>query len=282
MDWTPSTLKNGRKCGHQIDNRGETDCFKSAYRRSHPMCLKKKHVYKKKLECLSGISACAHSKSKIFGICTHQSIHWGLKYLGTPPSRPSLQFFWGPFHERALPQMWDLRTHIFISDDMMHDAAAVQHFNAIFTNYVKTKVQQPDHPFTIHFTQSDGCAAQYACATQYLWISKQFSETGIYRDWTFFCSCHGKCICDPEGGACKRKVDHEQLRDSADNPCKIANIDPDLVNFLQSEFVHPTHTTAEKKGKGVFRRHIHYIPGIYACQVYHGMCMLLFWGHVSC
>jgi hypothetical protein len=183
--------------------------------------------------------------------------------------------------KHGLPHIYR-ETHIFISDDMMHDAAAVQHFNAIFTNYVKTKVQQPDHPFTIHFTQSDGCAAQYACATQYLWISKQFSETGIYRDWTFFCSCHGKCICDPEGGACKRKVDHEQLRDSADNPCKIANIDPDLVNFLQSEFVHPTHTTAEKKGKGVFRRHIHYIPGIYACQVYHGMCMLLFWGHVSC
>ena len=43
---------------------------------------------------------------------------------------------------------------------MMHDAAAVQHFNAIFTSYVKTKVQSPEHPFTTHYTQSGGRATK--------------------------------------------------------------------------------------------------------------------------
>lgn len=154
---------------------------------------------------------------------------------------------------------------------MIHDAAAVQHFNALFTKYIKDVVQQPEHPFTIHYTQSDGCYAQYACATQYLWISKEHATTGIYRDWTFFCSCHGKCDCDPEGGSCKRKVDCEQLRDSADNPCKIADVDPDLVDFLRASFTRPTHDVAGKKGNGVFKRHIHYVPGMHMPHAY--ICM---------
>jgi hypothetical protein len=61
--------------------------------------------------------------------------------------------------------------------------------------------------------------------THYLWISEQYEKTGIRADWTFSCSCHGKCDCDPEGGACKNVVKLHQLRDSAQNRTILNNID---------------------------------------------------------
>jgi hypothetical protein len=47
------------------------------------------------------------------------------------------------------------------------------------------------------YAQSDGCKAQFKNTTHYLWISEQYEKTGIRAGWTFFCSCHGKCDCDP-------------------------------------------------------------------------------------
>jgi hypothetical protein len=50
-----------------------------------------------------------------------------------------------------------------------------------------------------------------------------------------FCSCHGKCDCDPEGGACKNVVKLHQLRDSAPHRTIINNID-ELAVFLEANF----------------------------------------------
>jgi hypothetical protein len=89
------------------------------------------------------------------------------------------------------------------------------------------------------YAQSDGCKAQFKNTTQYLWISEQY-ETGIRADWTFSCSCHGKCDCDPEGGACKNVVTLHQLRNSTQNRM-IVNID-ELAEFLEANFKNPTRS----------------------------------------
>ena len=97
------------------------------------------------------------------------------------------------------------------------------------------------------YAQSDGCKAQFKNTTHYLWISEQYEKTGIRADWTFFCSCHGKCDCDPEGGACKNVVKLHQLRDSAQNRTIINNID-ELAAFLEANFKSPTKSSFAKKG----------------------------------
>ena len=86
-----------------------------------------------------------------------------------------------------------------------------------------------------------GCKAQFKNTTHYLWISEQNGKTGICADWTFFCSCHGKCDCDREGGACKNVVKLHQLRDSAQNRTIINNID-ELAEFLEANFKNPTRS----------------------------------------
>jgi hypothetical protein len=112
---------------------------------------------------------------------------------------------------------------------------------------------------TTMYAQSDGCKAQFKNTTHYLWISEQYGKTGIRADWTFFCSCHGKCDCDPEGGACKNLVKLHQLRDSAQNRTIINNID-ELAAFLEANFKNPTKSYFAKRGGGaIYQRHIHYV-----------------------
>ena len=60
--------------------------------------------------------------------------------------------------------------------------------------------------FNTHYVRSDGCKAQFKQSTHFDWVSKQKDTTGVRMDWCFFCSCHGKCDCDPEGGSIKRAL----------------------------------------------------------------------------
>jgi hypothetical protein len=82
--------------------------------------------------------------------------------------------------------------------------------------------------------------------THYLWISEQYEKTGIRADWTFFCSCHGKGDCDPEGGACRNVVKLHQLRDSAQNRTIMKNID-ELAEFLEAKFTHEVLFREERR-----------------------------------
>jgi hypothetical protein len=140
--------------------------------------------------------------------------------------------------------------------DLCHDIGAVQHFCNLLIKHVKEHVNAN---LTTMYAQSDGCKAQFKNTTHYLWISEQYEKTGIRADWTFFCSCHGKCDCDPEGGACKNVVKLHQLRDSAQNRTIINNID-ELAAFLEANFKNPTKSYFAKKGGGaIYQRHIHYV-----------------------
>ena len=147
-------------------------------------------------------------------------------------------------------------THMIISNDLCHDIGAVQHFCNLLIKHVKEHVNAN---LTTMYAQSDGCKAQFKNTTHYLWISEQYEKTGIRADWTFFCSCHGKCDCDPEGGACRNVVKLHQLRDSAQHRTIINNID-ELAEFLEANFKNPTKSYFAKKGGGaIYQRHIHYV-----------------------
>ena len=142
-----------------------------------------------------------------------------------------------------------------LPNDLCHDIGAVQHFCNLLIKHVKEHVNAN---LTTMYAQSDGCKAQFKNTTHYLWISEQYEKTGIRVDWTFFCSCHGKCDCDPEGGACKCVKLH-QLRDSAQHRTIINNID-ELAEFLEANFKNPTKSYFAKKGGGaIYQRHIHYV-----------------------
>jgi hypothetical protein len=90
-------------------------------------------------------------------------------------------------------------TLTFVSADRQHDNAFVRHIN---DKYVVPYMQTLGD-FDTHYARSDGCKGQFKQAAHFHWVSRRQAETGVRTDWSFFCSCHGKCDCDPEGGAIK-------------------------------------------------------------------------------
>ena len=119
------------------------------------------------------------------------------------------------FDKQGLPHIVS-ETHYVISSDMQHDNAMVQKLldDFIFP-YIKRVAPSVTH---IH-GRSDGCKAQFKCAAHFDWCSRQKAEgSGITIDWSFFESCHGKCYCDPEGGALKNAARLHELHIS--NPVR--------------------------------------------------------------
>jgi len=108
---------------------------------------------------------------------------------------------------------------------------------------------------------SDGCAAQFMCAAFFLFISSFVLTFGIFVVWNWFCSCHGKCDCDPEGGAFKTSADEYEALDSAltDRRQTIRN-SWELVQFGRDKLTMPSKDFYSKNGKGVLRRFTHHIP----------------------
>jgi hypothetical protein len=162
------------------------------------------------------------------------------------------------FQEEGLPPIVT-ESHIFISSDMMHDTAFVHHVNDFLTEqYIKQHAPN----VTIHYTRSDGCAGQYKNAHHFLWISKQKIKTLIQRIWSFFCSCHGKCDCDPEGGSIKCWCRLREMEHVADDPKKHTQMKTshDMYLACQDNLMRPSRGLIEKKGRGIFRRFFYFVP----------------------
>jgi hypothetical protein len=109
---------------------------------------------------------------------------------------------------------------------------------------------------------SDGCCADFKCATLLLWLSVISAQTCVIWHWNWFCSCHGKTDeCDAGGGAFKRAVDGLELSGVHgaffDHALAIAK-------YRQEELRHPRPEQPDawffNGGKGVFRRWYHHIP----------------------
>jgi hypothetical protein len=59
---------------------------------------------------------------------------------------------------------------------------------------------------------SDGCGADFKCATLLLFLSSTIISFGQMWVWHWFVSCHGKTDeCDAGGGALKGKLDRDEL-----------------------------------------------------------------------
>lgn len=121
-----------------------------------------------------------------------------------------------------------VETLAFVSADRTHDNAFVRHVNDV---YVLPHMQSIGS-FHTHYARSDGCKAQFKCATHFDWISSRKVEVGVRTDWSFFCSCHGKCDCDPEGGSIKTAAANYENHGAVDGMRVQAKL-PDAASFVK-------------------------------------------------
>ncbi|KAL3910233.1 MAG: hypothetical protein SGPRY_009134 [Prymnesium sp.] len=85
-------------------------------------------------------------------------------------------------------------THFIISADMQHDNAFVRKvLDGFIIPYIKKAA-----PTVISVRgRSDGCKAQFECASHFDWVLAQSKQaSGLRVHWSFFASCYGKsCVC---------------------------------------------------------------------------------------
>ena len=93
------------------------------------------------------------------------------------------------FDDEGLPHIIS-ETHFLISSDTQHDNAMVQKF---LDDHVIPYLRRVGPSVSHLHVRSDGCKGQFKCAANFYWVSKQSVEgCGLFIDWSFFESCHGK------------------------------------------------------------------------------------------
>ena len=160
------------------------------------------------------------------------------------------------FDKMGLPHIV-CETHFVISADLQHDNAMIQ---KLLDDKIIPYILQNAPSVTSLHVRSDGCKAQFKCAANFMWVSRQSSEgCGLVVDWSFFESCHGKCYCDPEGGTLKNAARRHELRGDLKDFIKDAAL---LYEWAcsKSGLETPKKKLAEKKGRGIYRRYFYYIP----------------------
>lgn len=108
---------------------------------------------------------------------------------------------------------------------------------------------------------SDGCSQQFMNATFLLFLSQFMIMFALNVVWNWFCSCHGKCFCDPEGGSLKSAAEAFEAKDSSlsERRSTIRNA-RELVMFGRAHLEKPSKDFYSKEGAGVFRRFFHFVP----------------------
>jgi len=147
-----------------------------------------------------------------------------------------------------------------VSPDHSQDNAFVQHFNKLLLDFMM-KIAAPGVTFRVHRARSDGCRAQYKCASHFYWISRQQAETGVRVDWCFSCSCHGKDLVDPENGRSKHAAREfeSNIKDEDDKSLRETKM---LAEFLQENMRWPQTPLHKKNMRGIYRREYWYIPAV--------------------
>ena len=157
------------------------------------------------------------------------------------------------FDENNLPHIIT-ESHIAISPDTQHGFAMVQHFSEkFFTPYVKQNMPA----VTRRFARSDGCRAQYKGRHHFGFISSHGIEEELPTTWSWFCSCHGKCLCDPEGGSCKNAAQFYETR--SENGSHLLS-SWDFYAFCEANMKDTSKSMKQKKGRGIYRRFFYYVP----------------------
>ena len=162
-----------------------------------------------------------------------------------------------------------------ISDDLVHDVAFVQHaVGAVLDHYAKTAPEVKTFIF-----RSDGCRAQYKNRKILYLIARKWDREGIHIEWTFHVSCHGKNMCDSQGGKDKRDVRSAEAKLTAQGePVHDINNGRDVFEYLtkvkyqpdQAGWVKTKVEVGEKKMAkstcklgnkgGVYRQRYEYFP----------------------
>jgi len=157
------------------------------------------------------------------------------------------------FDENDLPHIVT-ETHVVISPDTQHGFAMVQHFHQeIFIKYLKKNMPS----ITRCFCRSDGCRSQYKGRHHFGFISSHGIAEGITTTWSWFCSCHGKCLCDPEGGTCKNAA--LRFETNSEGGGKLTS-SWDFYAFCKANLETTSKDLFTKKGRGIYRRHFYYVP----------------------
>ena len=79
-------------------------------------------------------------------------------------------------------------------------------------------------------------------------------------DWALNCPCHGKNKVDPENGAAKNMVLSEMLTETDVNQERRIESAVDASMFLSERFSKPYEDIFAKKGQGILKRVVFYVP----------------------
>lgn len=148
-------------------------------------------------------------------------------------------------------------SHIVITGDLTHDAAAVMHFNdRLLTPYIKENMIDIRKRIRI----TDGAPQHFKLAHMALWTSKQQVETGILSVNLFGATAHRKDLSDSECGGAKHVVGNEQMRSKEGETSKVK--DPyEAFLLIREKYGNLDHERFMKKGcTGIYRRFIYWVP----------------------
>jgi hypothetical protein len=121
------------------------------------------------------------------------------------------------------------QTQFYISDDKEHDSAFVQHCLLLHWDWVLDAGLMAEE----HWVYSDGCSAQFKCATAMYFVSRYPLLTGGCKMWwNYFESAHGKGEWDGAGAVVKRALRAEQIQ----NPLQPLQNVAQVVEFLEEEY----------------------------------------------
>ena len=154
-----------------------------------------------------------------------------------------------------------LIAHCAVSEDLSHDNAFVQHFNAnLIWPWLKS-VLRPGASIHRRILCTDGAPSQYKLADQIFWVSKQGApgtETPLVRH-IFRGTAHGKDDSDPELGHHKNAADRWQLRAGDGEVARLFS-PHDFYEFVCSQMRQLQKDIYSRKGVGIYRREFHWIP----------------------
>ena len=112
------------------------------------------------------------------------------------------------------------RSHVFLSADLGHSNAFVQHvMDFIVKEYLEKFEKEGRGPLRHVHIWSDGCGGQFKNKNQMFWVSQGVSAAPGTKGWHsvrithhFFQSCHGKGPSDSEGAVCKSGMYNAEMK----------------------------------------------------------------------
>lgn len=149
-------------------------------------------------------------------------------------------------------------TCMVITADPNHGHTQVMHIDdELLTPFVKHYFIEAPHT---HFRRSDGCGAQFKDKHMFYWMSSHKERTGIEIDWSYFCTAHGKCWCDPEGGTFKNKFRAQELKHVPGVKETQMPLTADLTTYASKNLVWPKKNYIKEGCRGIYKRWMWELP----------------------